>query len=291
MIDFHKLKAWDFPVRKERYAANDVRLYALGLNVGQDPMDPRQLRHVAAEPPVTLMTMAAVMCRVGGWMRAPETGITYEKIVVGGVSLRAHRPLPCEGEVIGTHKVLSIEDKGASRGAIVTVRRTIQDADSGDVLAEFDQATFCRADGGFSNGDGTSDASVATAITPDRTADHIFEHATQPQQALIYRLTGDMNPLHSDPDVARRAGFERPILHGLATFGIAGWSLISALMPDQPDALRALGCRMSAPVFPGDKLITHIWHREGDEDFQFETFVGERKVLSHGFGSIIPNSV
>jgi hypothetical protein len=87
LIDYHKLKAWKFPTKQERYTANDVRLYALGLNIGQDPMDPRQLRHVAAEPPLPLATMAAVLCRIGAWMRGPDTGITYEKIVVGGVSL------------------------------------------------------------------------------------------------------------------------------------------------------------------------------------------------------------
>ena len=281
MLDYERLKQWRFPEIEVAYGPTDVMLYALGLNLGSDPLDERQLRFAAAPDPSVLPTMAAIMGRLGPWMRAPETGIDYSRIVVGEVALTLHRALPSQGRLTAKHRIVGIHDKGEGRGALVVVARDLIDDDG--VIATFEQATFCRADGGFSAESGQDDPPASADIPPrpERSPDKVAIHPTLPQQALLYRLTGDLNPLHSDPETARKAGFEKPILHGLATFGIAGWAVIDEFCDAETERLGAISCRMSAPVYPGSVLETRMW-REKDRVW-FETISDARPVLTRGF--------
>lgn len=281
MIDYDKLKNWKFEPVYQTYSRRDAIIYALGLNIGHDPLDAYDLRYVAGEPPMVEPMMAMTLARLGPWMRHPETGIDYRRIVVGEVTLRSIAPLPIEGRVRGDHRVVRVTDKGEGRGALVTVLRELRDDETGELLAEYEQVTFCRAEGGFAR-DGRHDPQPSEPALPkpwlDGTRpDWAAEVPTSPSQALIYRLSGDYNPLHSDPETARKAGFERPILHGLATMGMAGHAL--ARLADAP--LEMVRGRLSAPVFPGDRLRLEAWRADGLVVFHMLNAEG-REVLSNG---------
>ncbi|WP_051953875.1 MaoC family dehydratase [Xenophilus azovorans] len=154
-------------------------------------------------------------------------------------------------------------NKGAGKGALVISERTLRDAAHGEPYATLRQASMCRGDGGFSGG-GTGSAARPASPTPPYPApaaapDLSIDMPTHSQQALIYRLSGDLNPLHIDPAVARQAGYGRPIFHGLGSFGIAGHALMAALCDYDPARVRTLAARFSAPVFPGETLTIDIW--------------------------------
>lgn len=280
MIDYDRLKARVFSPVIQTYSRRDSALYALGLNIGADPLDPRALRHVAFDPPETVSTMAMTLARLGSWMREPDTGIDYRKIMVGEIALRVHARLPPEARVRGEHRVTRITDKGEGRGALVTVVRDLYDDETGRLLAEYEQVTFCRANGGFAK-DGRHDPPAANALPfepwQDRSPDIVLDIPTLPQQALIYRLSGDLNPLHFDPETARRAGFDRPILHGLATMGMAGYALVGAT----GQSLRSIRGRLSAPVFPGATLQLQGWKAPDCVVFRILDEAA-REVLSNG---------
>lgn len=265
MIDYDALKAFQFEPVVQSYSPRDTMLYALGLNIGADPLDSEALRHVAVDPPVPVVTMPMTLARLGPWMRDPKFGIDYRRIVVGEVDLRVHAPLPPTATVVGKHRVIRVTDKGEGRGALVTVQRSLTDQTTGQLLAEYEQVTFCRADGGFAR-DARHDppAPAPEWSVGERSPDVSVSLPTSPQQALIYRLSGDMNPLHADPKVARAAGFERPILHGLATLGMAGHALNRLARGSGGTGLSSLRARLSAPVLPGETLRLEGW-RQGTE--------------------------
>lgn len=281
MIDYDRLKAWQFAPVEQVYDARDCRLYALGLNLGADPLDEDALRFAAADPPAVVCTMPMTLGRLGPWMREPAAGIDYARIMVGECRLRLHAPLPCAARIVAGHRVVRVTDKGAGRGALVTVARSVRDAGTGALLAEYEQVTFCREDGGFAT-DGRHDPAPASDWTaPGRAPDAVIALPTAPHQALIYRLSGDMNPLHADPATARRAGFDRPILHGLATLGMAGHALDRAARQAGGAGLAAFGARLSAPVYPGERLALQMW-RDGAAA-RFNVLDGSgREVVSRG---------
>jgi acyl dehydratase len=214
-------------------------------------------------------------------MRDPAVGIDYSRIVVGEFTLRLHAPIPAAGTVRGEHRILRITDKGEGRGALVTVLRELWDAAGDALLAEYEQVTFCRGDGGFAV-DGRHDAPRPLPQMPlgERAADLVIALPTSPRQALIYRLSGDMNPLHSHPAVAKAAGFERPILHGLSTMGMAGHALARA-MSNEGLELAQLSARFAAPVFPGDLLSLQAWRANESLAFCVTNATG-REVVSNG---------
>ena len=273
-IDYDKLKAWHFPEREQTYTTRDAILYALGIGLGHDPLDHGQLDFVYEKKHKVLPTIAVVLGTPGFWQKTPGTGIDALKAVHGEQSMVLHRPLPPSATVIAKSHVVAIVDKGKDRGALVCVERNLTDKATGDLLATIQAVTFCRADGGFG---GRSDVLPEPHRLPDRPPDTVDLLQTVPQAALIYRLCGDDNPLHIDPDVARRAGFERPILHGLCTFGIAGHAVIKSFGDYHPDSLRTFRVRFSAPVYPGERVRTEMW-RDGNI-VSFRCFADERNVM------------
>ncbi|MDD3651967.1 MaoC/PaaZ C-terminal domain-containing protein [Immundisolibacter sp.] len=282
-IDYQRLLSWPVPEIRQSYGVRDSQLYALAVGLGADPTDLRQLPFVYEKDPQALPTQAVVLGYPGLWMKDPGTGIDWVRLVHAEQGLTLHRPLPASGEVIGRTRVVGINDKGPGKGAIVYSQRTLHDAESDELIATLDISTFCRGDGGC----GGSDAPPMTlAPTPERAPDVVCELPTLPQQALLYRLCGDLNPLHADPEVARAAGFERPILHGLCTFAVAGHALLRTAGEYDPKRLRSMQARFSAPVYPGETLRTEIWHERSRIAFRTRAVERDVVVLSHGRAEI-----
>jgi acyl dehydratase len=286
MLNYAVVRHWQSPEIRQAYTAKEAMLYALGLGLGQDPMDREQLRFVTENGLRVLPTMAAVLAYPGFWMReVKEAGIDYVKLVHGEQSVVLHAPLPAGGEVAGVSRVLRVVDKGAGKGALVTVEKKIVDATSGTPLATCESVVFLRGDGGFSAGGGDAPVEQPKA-TPDTAPQFTLELQTRPEQALIYRLSGDYNPLHSDPEVAAKAGFPRPILHGLATYGLACHGLLKLFCGYDPARLKSIRARFSAPAFPGDQIRLECWKDGDNVAFRARVPARDVVVLSHGHARV-----
>ncbi len=188
-------------------------LYALGVGLGHDPMNEDELPFVYEKNLKVLPTMGTVLGRPGFWARERDTGIDWLKIVNGEQSITLHRPLAGQGTVLGRMRILEVIDKGPGKGALVLTERKISDKATGEAIATVTQTTFCRADGGFG---GPERRAPEPHPIPERAPDEVAELGIRPEAALIYRLSGDYNPLHADPAAAKLAGFPRPITHGLS---------------------------------------------------------------------------
>jgi acyl dehydratase len=270
-----KLLALDIPAVEHSYSPKDCMLYALGLGFGQDPMNEDELTFVYEKHLKVLPTFALVQGYTASWLRQPGIGVTWTHVVHGEQGLTLHKPVAPQGTVIGTTRVLDVIDKGEGKGALVLSERKITDKASGALLATLTQTTFCRADGGFG---GPKREAPAPHAIPERAPDLTCDLPTRPEMALIYRLSGDVNPLHAEPEFARAAGFPRPILHGLATFGVAGHALLKSLCGYDPARLTGMAGRFSAPVFPGETIRTEMWC-DGDA-VSFRARVIERDVVA-----------
>jgi acyl dehydratase len=284
MLNYEVCKNWTFPDIVHSYTERDTMLYALGLGLGQDPMDRGQLRFVYEKELQAIPTMACVMGSPGIWWRDPRTGADPVKLVHGEQDVRLLRPLAPSGTVIARNKVVSLTDKGAGKGAIAVVLRTLIDQASGETIAESRNVTFLRGDGGFSEASGVSDPGPEPLpAVPERPADIQVSYATRPETALIYRLSGDVNPLHADPEIAAKAGFDRPILHGLCTYGMAARAVIEKVLGHDAARLKRLALRFTSPVWPGETVRYALW-REGDKLLRLRASVDARQavVLNNG---------
>jgi acyl dehydratase len=195
-------------------------------------------------------------------------------LVHGEQRLQLHRPLPEAADVVCNERVAAAIDKGASRGALILLEKTIYEKHSGDLLATLGATLFARGDGGFG---GPKNGAPLPHRLPERTPDATVELATRPDQALLYALSGDRNPLHRDPQIAKLAGFERPILHGLCTYGIACRAVTAAMCDYDATRIAGFDARFSAPVFPGETVVTEMW-RDGAV-VSFRARVKERGAL------------
>ena len=260
-----------------------LRLYALGLGLGIDPLDEDQLAFVYEKNLKVLPTMAVVIGYPGFWVKELDTGIDWVKVVAGEYDLTLHRPLAPRGTVRNKTRVVEIVDKGAGKGAVLYVERTIEDKASGERIATIVQTTFCRGDGGFG---GPPREQRPVHPIPGRPPDLSCDLPTRPETALIYRLSADRNPLHADPVVAKAAGFPRPILHGLATFGIAGHAILKTLCGYDPARLTAIAGRFTAPVFPGETIRTEIWRDGAVVSFRARAVERDAVALNNGRAEI-----
>lgn len=288
MIDYQKTRDFKFADVRHSYTIRDTILYALGIGLGADPMDRNELRFVYEKDLVAVPVMASVLASPGFWMRdKKELGIDAVKLVHGEQSVTVHAALPPAGTVIGRTRVTRIVDKGEGKGAIIQTAKDILDEASGLLMATVEQAVFCRGDGGFSriSGGGDEPAS-AFAATPDSAPDRVVDLPTRPDAALLYRLSGDLNPLHADPALAEKAGFPRPILHGLATYGIACRALLASYCDYDTTRLQAIRTRMSAPVFPGETIRVECWRKGDGVAFRARALERDVMVLSHGHATI-----
>jgi acyl dehydratase len=272
-IDPAALEARPPIVSRQTVTRRDVMLYALG--VGAD-----ELPFVYEENLQMLPSMATTLAYPGFVWKDFDLGADWKKVLHGETSIEIHQPLPVEGELVGETKFGPFFDKGADKGTVAYQTREIRDA-AGNLLVTVRNGSFLRGDGGQG---GSSEPQPRPRPLPDRPADDVITLTTAANQALIYRLSGDYNPLHIDPEVARAGGFDRPILHGLATFGVAGRAVLAALCDNQPARLRRLDVRFASPVYPGETIRTEIW-RESDGVAYYRASVVERDlvVLNNGY--------
>ena len=283
MIVYDKLLALRIPEVEHVYTWKDCVLYALGLGLGQDPMNEDELAFVYEKNLKVLPTFALVQGYSPYWLRSPEAGVNWTKVVHGEQGLTLHRPVAAQGTVIGRTRIVEVIDKGEGKGALVFSERKVTDKANGELLATLTQTTFCRADGGF--GGPPREAPPPHPI-PERAPDAVCDLPTRPEMALIYRLSGDINPLHAEPEFAKAAGFPRPILHGLATFGVAGHALLKTLAGYAPSRLTAIKGRFSAPVFPGETVRTEMWRDGGIVSFRARVVERDVVALNNGRAEI-----
>ena len=195
----------------------------------------------------------------GFWWKDPRTGTDWVKLVHGEQHLQLLKPLPTAATVLARNRVLSITDKGPGKGAIAVIRRELIDQASGETLAQLTNVTFLRGDGGYSASSGSSDPAPPPLPAVSTCPGHRGRPWEPRHQALIYGLSGDYNVLHADPAVARAAGFSRPILHGLCTYGMAAHALLCTVCDYQAGAIRRLAVRFTAPVYPGESVRFQLW--------------------------------
>jgi acyl dehydratase len=278
-IVYDKLMGLEVEPAEQAYEAKDCMLYALGVGLGHDPMNEDELAFVYEKNLKVLPTMATVIGHSGSLVRDRNTGINWVMVVNGEQGFTLNRPLTGEGDVVGHTRIVEVIDKGAGKGALLLTERKMKDKATGDLIATVTQTIFCRGDGGFG---GPPRQTPPPHPLPTRAPDAVCDFGTRPEAALIYRLSGDYNPLHSDPAVAKAAGFDRPILHGLGTFGVSGHALLKTMCGYDPARLISFSCRFSAPVFPGETIRTEMW-RDGAV-VSFRARVVERDVIAINHG-------
>lgn len=286
-FDAARLFATEVPKTEQNLTRRDTILYALSLGAGQDPTRTLALEHCLEDRLRALPTQPVVMGYPGFWLKdtAAESGLDWRRVLHGEQRLRLHGAVPVEGRITGRTTITGLIDRG-DKGAALYSRREIR-GDSNQVFAEVSQTTILRGHGGFGGDLGEPDAPLLQV--PDRPPDMVVHRAIRPEAALIYRLNGDLNPLHADPEVARSVGFEKPILHGLCTFGVVGLALVEGPCSGEGTRLSGMAARFSAPVFPGDSLRVDIWNA-GSENLSFRA-VAEASgsvVLSHGHATVRP---
>lgn len=275
-LDYDRLMALAPMIVQQTLTPRDTILYALGLGVGaENPTDAAELQYLLEDRLKALPTLAAVMAYPGFWARDPKYGLDWQKILAAEQSVEVHRTLSVSGNFIADTKIDAIYDKGPDKGALIYSSRGIRDVASGQVVATVRQAAFARGDGGFG---GSSEGAPKPTPVPLRAPDQRVTARTRRDQALIYRLSGDDNPLHADPAVARGAGFSRPIFHGLGTFGVAARALLKTVCGDEPERVRRVDARYSSPVLPGDELAIDIWRFGGENRIGFRASVPARNV-------------
>lgn len=282
-IDYKKLLAHDIPEVEQQLTKRDTILYALGVGLGADPVDASQLRFVYEKELQALPTMAIILGYPGPWHAQGDFGITRSHVVHGEQGFRILKPLPVEGDITGKTRITGVVDKGKDKGALVMTECAVREKASGDVVCTLTSTTFCRADGGFGGPDGPVKEPHPVPAAP---AQHVCDLPTLPQAALIYRLSGDYNPLHADPAYAAKAGFKMPILHGRATFSMAGHAILKTLCGYDPARFVAMEGRFSSPVYPGETIRTEMWRDGNVVSFRATVPARGATVLNNGRAEI-----
>ena len=277
------LQSFKLDDKSHDYRASETILYALGLGYGSDPSDEHQLAFVYEEGLKAVPSMCNTIAHPGFWINRPELGIDWVKVLHAEQAFEINSPLPAEGRMRGAYSILSIEDKGAEKGAIMKMQKQLYDSESENLLATVTQTLFLRGDGGQG---GFGDPGPGLAPLPDAEPDMTIDISTVPQIALIYRLSGDLNPIHASPSVARKAGFERPILHGLCTMGLAARALLQGLCDGDPTRLRAMEVRFSKPVFPGETIRVEIYGKGETVRFRCRSVERDLVVLDRASATI-----
>jgi len=283
-LDPVRLLSLKLPDTEQHYTEKDVMLYALGVGLGHDPVEQRELPFVYEKNLKVLPTFPVVLGFNPFLLRDHDIGVNFEMTVHGEEHLTLHRAPAQFGTIVARHRILDVIDKGADKGALLLMERAISDKTTGEAIATIRQTVFCRADGGFSD---EAKPSPPVHPIPERAPDLVCDLATRPEMALIYRLSADVNPLHADPDVAREAGFPRPILQGLGTFGVAGHAILRSVCDYDPARLRSIAGRFSAPVFPGETIRTEIWRDSDAVSFRARVVERDAVAINNGRAEVV----
>lgn len=278
-MDVQRVLNHRFEDRQISYDERDVMLYALGVNLARDPCDAADLKYVYEDGLVALPGFAMVLGYPGPWLQDPAMKVDWVRMLHAEQSLVLHRPIPTSGTVNVAFRVLGIADKGADKGCLLYYEKSLTDAHDGPPLAQIVTGIFCRGDGG--TGDHGAVPSPLQQV-PAGKPDAVITTQIDPRAALIYRLTGDRNPIHADPAVAKKVGYPRPILHGLSTMGIASYQLLEHLADGDPARFSGVSCRFNRPVFPGDAVRTEIWKTAEGAQFRMVAETREDVILDRG---------
>ena len=271
-IDYEKVMSLETKNQEFSYSDRETMLYGLGIGFGKDPLNDEELKFVYERDLKTVPSMATVVSWGAGNMR--ESGINYLLVLHGEQRLKMHEPLPHSADILVDSSVKGVFDKGKEKGALIITETDIKLKENENLLCTLSSTTFARGDGGFG---GPSDGAPEPHLIPERKSDDEFSADTEPNQALIYRLSGDRNPLHSDPEIAKAAGFDVPILHGLCTYGTACRTIISNVCDYDSTLIEEFNVRFSSPVYPGEKISTEIW--KDDNVISFRCWVRDRNVM------------
>ncbi len=262
------------------YSDKDSILYSLGVGLGNDPMNLAELKYVYENSQVALPSMATNFQYHSPLLL--KANINFILVVHGEQKLSFSNPLPVSGDFISNAKVIGCYDKGAGKGAIIDVETTIKLKKDNTEICKLVSTTFARGDGGF----GGPESPKSEIFKPEGGPDFVHEIKTKPDQALIFRLSGDYNPLHSDPNFAKTAGFEKPILHGMCTYGIACRSLVESVCEGDAKRLKKFDCRFSSPVYPGETIVTEMWKNGSKVYYQSKVKERDKIVIKNGVSEI-----
>ncbi|MBT4691151.1 MAG: 3-alpha,7-alpha,12-alpha-trihydroxy-5-beta-cholest-24-enoyl-CoA hydratase [Rhodospirillaceae bacterium] len=263
------------------YSDRETMLYALGVGFGRDALDANELAYVfeggsEGGSLKTVPSMAVVLAR---HTLHSKCGWDYAKVLHGEQRLELYRPLPPEAELIADARISDAYDKGEGKGALGLSEIEVRLKSDGKPLFKVGATIFARGDGGFG---GPSGNGPAPHPTPERAPDATCELETRVDQALLYRLNGDRNPLHADPALAKSVGFPVPILHGLCTYGTACRAVVTTICDYDHTMIRGFDLRFSAPVYPGETIITDMWRDGNIVSFQCRLKERDLVVVRNG---------
>jgi len=260
------------------YSDRDSLLYAVAIGMGRDPMDARELAYVCetvgSKVVPTAATVLARANRTAGAGMSLLGKMNFALMLHGEQRLVVHQPLPPEAETLVSNRTTGVFDKGEGKGALVTNETAVTLAD-GSPLFTLGSTLFFRGDGGFG---GKSEGAPVPHPLPEREPDAVCEMPGRADQAMAYALCGDRNPLHRDPEFAKRAGFDRPILHGLCSYGIACHAVLKTLLDYDQTRITGFDVRFSSPVYPGETQVVEMW--QDDDVISFRVRIKERDVVS-----------
>ncbi len=280
-MNLDRVLAKVFPEIRATYTKRDTMLYGIGVGAAVDPLDERDLRFVFEKDLQAIPSMSCVLAHPGGWIMAPELEVNWVKLLHAEQQFNLVRPLPPDGEVLGRYKITGIVDKGPQSGALMYLEKSLftpQDEFIGTVRSTY----FLRGDGGCGH---WGEPGEELPVVPATEASGFIDMPLLPISALIYRLSGDYNPLHADPAIARKAGFDKPILHGLCTYGVACQSLVRALCDYDAAKLRGMSARFTKPAYPGDTIRTQWWQDGNRIQFRCISLARNEVVLDRGTAS------
>ena len=259
------------------YGDKDGMLYALGVGFGSDPMDENELPYVFENRSLKVVpTMASIL--TPGDLLA-DCGLDYSLMVLGEQKLDLFRPLPAKGRLLTDSRVVSVFDKGPDIGAVISVESEVRLAKDDTALFTVGSTLIARGDGGFG---GPIGKGPKAHQLPQREPDMSCDLETQADQALLFRLCRDRNPLHADPSLARQAGFERPILHGLCTYGIACRAILKTICDYDFTLISGFNVRFTAPVYPGETITTEMWQDRNVVSFRCRVKERDALVIDNG---------
>ena len=276
-ISARSLMSFPIPDVRRTVSTRDAILYALSTGYGSEPLDAMHLRRVEERDLTVAPTLANVVADAGSWMG--DAGVNWQQLVHAEHRLTIHAPVPLDTPLISRSQMRSIVDRGPDKGMFATFDRTISAADDDKIIATMSQTNACRGDGGCGSA-GTPPEPLHPV--PSRPCDTMLADTVPENAELLYRLNGDLNLLHVDPVYAAQAGFPRPILHGLCTFGYAGYAIGRALKKQDFADIGFMAARFTAVVFPGDTIEFEIWQEGEDVYFRARIPTRQTTALDHG---------
>jgi acyl dehydratase len=275
MIDANAV-GLELPSYERSWTSDGAILYALGIGSGCEEL--QYTTENSHDVPQQVIPTFGVVLAMPKEVLHHIGSFRWSRLVHASQRTEIHRPIEVAGTALVSERVVALWDKGPGQHAIAVVAATAR-TPAGEDIVTCEMTLVIRGEGGFGGAPGEKQERL---VFPDRDPDSLVSQQTWPGQPLLYRLSGDRNPLHSDPWFARQAGFSRPILHGLSTYGMSARALLSQVCNDDPAALRSIDARFSSPVLPGDELTTHIWRTGAGAVFRVTAGPDDRVVLDDG---------